>query len=442
MAAAVLVLDVGKTNAKLTLASLGGGEAVTRTRANAAATGDGEPVLDAAGIEAWMAATMAELADLAEIAAIVPVAHAAAAALVSGDRLAAPVLDYEAEPPAPVAAAYDARRDPFERTLSPRLPGGLNLGVQLLWREDLLRGDVALLPWAQYWAWRLCGERASEATSLGSHTDLWFPREETYSDLAWRQGWARRFAPLRKAGEVLGDLRADLAARTGVSRSCQVLCGLHDSNASLCAARALPEVAGGPFSLVSTGTWFVVMQSGASGESAMDERKAMLGNVDVEGRVVPTAGFMGGREFAAAAGPLARGSTADAEQLIGGAEAPRNAGERAALASLRLAIKTDAHLDLVRDEGQAERPVVVEGRFAADPIYARALASLRPMTPVLCARDADGVALGAARLFAPHLAPAPARRAEPLGLDLRRWANRFRADRPGASPTPVREASA
>jgi L-fuculokinase len=27
----------------------------------------------------------------------------------------------------------------------------------------------------QYWAWRLCGAAASEATSLGCHTDLWHP---------------------------------------------------------------------------------------------------------------------------------------------------------------------------------------------------------------------------------------------------------------------------
>lgn len=423
MAAAVLVLDVGKTNAKLTLASLEGRSPVTRVRANKAVAAD-RATLDAEGIEAWMVATMVELAALAEIVAIVPVAHAAAAALITGDTLAVPVLDYEAEPPARVRAAYDGRRDPFARTLSPRLPGGLNLGVQLSWQEDQIGGDVVLVPWAQYWALRLCGERASEVTSLGSHTDLWFPRERAYSNLARREGWAERFAPLFAAGDVLGPLRPDLAARTGIDGSCGVLCGLHDSNASLCAARSLPDVAGGPFCLVSTGTWFVLMQSGATREVELEEAPGTLGNVDVEGRVVPSARFMGGREFAAAAGDAgAAGSVADAARLVERGRAPLTAGERAAQASLGLALKTAEHLDLIAAEG----PVVIEGRFAADPVYAAALAGLRPRSPVLGVETADGVALGAARLFAPHLTPAAARRAAPLGLDLRAWAERSRA---------------
>jgi sugar (pentulose or hexulose) kinase len=447
LAQAVLVLDVGKTHSKLTLESLEGRPPVRRVRANAAPIVDGRAILDAEGIETWMVETIPELAAQARIVAIAPVGHGAAAALVEGDRLAAPVLDYEA---VPSTSRYDAERDPFTRTLSPRLRGGLNLGAQLDWQErlypDLFSGSARAVPWPQYWAWRFSGEAASEVTSLGCHTDLWFPAERAYSDFARRRGWDEKFAPLRLAGEVLGRVRADIARATGLPRNCKVLCGVHDSNASLRAARGLGEVAGVPFCLISTGTWFVAMQSGAAAAPRLDERRDTLGNVDVAGRVVPSARFMGGREFAAiAGGALAgTGSLADAERLIRRGVTTRpsfvqgcgpfpdekgaivgdaqTAGERAALASLHLALMTSASLELIAAEG----PVVIEGRFAADRVFPAALAALRPQSPVF-RLAADGVSLGAARLWAPPLQPRePAAHAATLPTDIHAYAERWR----------------
>jgi sugar (pentulose or hexulose) kinase len=447
LAQAVLVLDVGKTHSKLTLASLEGRPQVRRVRANTPVVVDGRPSLDVDRIEAWIIDAITHLAAEARIVAIAPVGHGAAAALVAGDRLAAPVLDYEATPP---ASGYDAERDPFARTLSPRLPAGLNLGAQLDWQEALypsvFGGKARIVPWAQYWAFRLSGVLASEVTSLGCHTDLWFPAERGYSDLARRRGWDEKFAPLRAAGEVLGTVRADIADATGLSRDCKVLCGLHDSNASLCGARALPEVAGGPFCLVSTGTWFVAMQSGATALPRLDEGRDTLGNVDVAGHVVPSARFMGGREYAAIAGDdlAVAGSPAEASALIGrgvttrpsfvpgcgpypgqegaiigDAETP---GERAALASLHLALMARSCLALIGAEG----PVVIEGRFAGDPVFAAALAALWPGAPLFCLPGGDGVALGAARLWSPLLGHrVPAVRAPPLAADINAYARRW-----------------
>ena len=52
-----------------------------------------------------------------------------------------------------------------------------------------------MLPWPQYWAWRLCGETASEVSSLGCHTDLWRPYAGAFSDLGAAPRWAERFGP-------------------------------------------------------------------------------------------------------------------------------------------------------------------------------------------------------------------------------------------------------
>jgi sugar (pentulose or hexulose) kinase len=351
-------------------------------------------------------AGLTDFAHRAEIVAIVPVGHGAAATLMDGETVVA-ALDYEAPIPAEVAAAYAAERDPFAATLSPRLEGGLNLGVQLYWLERLYpglwpAGGRALL-WPQHWAFELCGERASEITSLGCHSDLWRPLEGRFSDLAGRRGWAERLGPLRGAGEPLGPVRPEVARATGLPPGCLVHCGLHDSNAALHAARGFRELGGRPFSLVSTGTWVVCLAAGGPGPATYDPREDMLANVDVAGRPVPTARFMGGRDYEAWMGE-ALGAEPAAERLDqASALADWRAAPptlRATRAALELARKTDRVLALIAAEG----PILIEGRFADDAAFGAALAALRPGQPVYRSSLADGVALGALRLVAPDLA--------------------------------------
>jgi sugar (pentulose or hexulose) kinase len=452
LAQAVLVLDVGKTHAKLTLVGLDGALIAARGRANAVRFADGRQVLDADGILAWLIATASELAPLAEVMAIVPVAHGATAALVSGDALAAPVLDYEQAIPDAVAAAYDLERDPFGQTYSPRLPDGLNLGRQLFWQEqlysDLWPRNATVLPWPQYWAWRLCGEVASEVSSLGCHTDLWRPFAGEFSDLARRRGWAESFGPARLAGETLGTIRPELATRTGLPANCAVLCGVHDNNASLWAVRGTPSLTDTVFSLVSTGTWFVAFQVGGEGRRELDPARDTLVNLGVDSAPIPSARFMGGREYALIVGGdfAASGTMADAENLVKRSVmtspsfvpgcgpfpnshgevigAPATTGERAALASLHLALMTSASLDLIGASG----PVVIEGRFAEDAVYAAAMAALHPALPVLLWPGGDGAALGAARLWSPDLTTGPApTQARPVPFDLTDYADRWLA---------------
>jgi len=198
---AIAIVDIGKTRSKLSLWTQGGQRLAERDYLNAGPAVD-PAQLDVAGIEAWLKGALAELARVAEITAVVPVGHGAAVVLMDGDAPVA-ALDYEAEPPADVADAYAALRDPFEATLSPRLPGGLNLGAQLFWLErlypDLWPREGRALLWPQYWAWVLSGERACEVTSLGCHSDLWRPAERRFSDLAMRRGMIERgvfFFPL------------------------------------------------------------------------------------------------------------------------------------------------------------------------------------------------------------------------------------------------------
>lgn len=464
MAGGVVVLDIGKTLSKLTLWSAGGELLERRTRQNERVAGPGYAALDADGIAAWLAEVLRAFAAIERITAIIPVAHGAAAAIVRDGRLACPPLDYEHSIPAPERQLYDAGRDAFASTGSPALPDGLNLGAQLHHLEGLRPGllddGATILTWPQYWAWLLSGVAASEVTSLGCHSDLWDPVGGCPSAMAQARGWSGRLPPLRKAGEALGPISPDWAARTGLPADTLVYCGLHDSNAALLAARGFPEIAEKESTVLSTGTWFVAMRTPAPGASvdvaALPEERDCLVNVDAFGRPVPSARFMGGREIETLTGidtrridivpdqPLLVAAVPDV--VASGAMVlptfapgfgpfprargrwigmPARAVQRRAAVSLYAALVADVSLDLI---GARER-ILVEGRFAEAQVFVRALASLRPGAAIYTANAHNDVSYGALRLLRPDLAPkSRLTRVTPLEADLAAYRERWRAE--------------
>jgi sugar (pentulose or hexulose) kinase len=457
-----VVVDVGKTNAKASLWDATGALLARTSRANTPQRAAGYRALDVAAIETWLMESLREFARQTRVARIIPVAHGAAAAILEDGRLFAAPMDYEAEATADEREEYQKERDAFALTGTPALPGGLNLGMQLHRLERLLGPlpqEAVIVPWPQYWAWQLCGVAASEVSSLGCHTDLWRPMSRSFTDLAMRRGWAARMAPLRAAGETLGTITAEVAHRTGLPRDCAVLCGVHDSNAALLAARGHREIADHDATVLSTGTWFVAMRS-IAGEaladaSALPETRDCLLNVDVSGRPVPSARFMGGREAELIGGVdcFAPALDEDPEALISrlpsllasGACAfpsfvpgvgpfpgsagewrnkPQEAGGQRALTDLYLALMAHAVLDLI---GSRDR-LLIEGRFAEAVIFTRALAALRPGQRVFVSNAHQDVAYGALRLVDPQLAPpCELTRVEPLEIDLSGYAAQWRA---------------
>jgi sugar (pentulose or hexulose) kinase len=223
--------------------------------------------------------------------------HGATAVCLAGNTPALPVLDYESDLCEQAGADYDRVRPAYEETLSPALGCGLNLGRQLFWLsqsrpDDFARVDTILM-YPQYWGWRLSGVAASEVTSLGCHTDLWQPQQQCYSSLVERMGWQRLLPPLLKAGEVLGPVLPELARELGLPADCQVINGIHDSNASLVPYLQRVEA---PFTVISTGTWTVMAAVGAP-LTGMSEQDDMLANVSAFNDPVPCIRFMGGREW-------------------------------------------------------------------------------------------------------------------------------------------------
>ena len=456
-----VVLDVGKTLSKLTLWSASGELLARETRANERVEGPGYAALDANGIDGWLLETLSKFAVMADIDAIIPVGHGASAAVIRDGKLAIPPMDYEQPIPGVQRQDYDRGRDAFCRTGSPALPDGLNLGVQLHLLEALFPSALegaTILPWPQYWAWRLSGVAASEVTSLGCHTDLWLPVEQRPSELAVARGWAAKLAPLRCAGEGLGSIRPEIARRTGLPSSVQVHCGLHDSNAALLAARGFPEITELESTVLSTGTWFIAMRTPAADMkvdiSALPEGRDCLVNVDASGRPVPSSRFMGGREIETLTGIDTRriDITPDQPKLVEAVPEVLDAGAmvlptfaagvgpfpnahgrwvgmptceamRRAAVSLYAAMVADVSLDLI---GTCDR-ILVEGRFAEAEVFVRGLAQLRPESAVYCANAHNDVSFGALRLLNPDLQPRSSlRRVEPLDADLAAYRAKWR----------------
>lgn len=436
---ATIVLDIGKTNVKLVLLDVSGTVLSERRMPNTMVREGPYPHHDTERIWEWMLDGMQTLARQAHVGAIVPVTHGATAALVDDEGLVLPVLDYEYELPAAQQAHYAVERPPYSATHSPMLPAGLNLGRQLVWQSQAFpkqfRRARHILMYPQYWAWRLCGVPASEVTSLGCHTDLWQPSRKQYSSLVERMGWSRLFAPLRPAWAPLNTIKPELALRTGLPPACRVLCGIHDSNASL--LRHLTATP--PPAVLSTGTWVIAAAPGMPLDG-LREHADMLANSNALGQAVPCMRFMGGREFAELAGGDAEPcGIADLQTLIeqatlalpsfagasgpfghrsGGivGPAPANARQRYALATLYCVLMSDYCLTAlgVNEDGAA---IVVEGSFTGNPWFGRLLAALRPHQKISNTDDSSGTTCGGWMLHHWRRAPADRKQtAAPLHL--------------------------
>lgn len=443
----VAVIDIGKTNAKVALVDLATMQEVAlRCTANAVSTDGPYPHHDIERLWAFILESLAALHRQQRIDAISITTHGATGVLVDAEgQLALPVIDYEFAGIDDLAQDYDAVRPPFPETGTPRLPAGLNIGAQLFFQQTRFPAEFAkadaILMYAQYWALRLTGFAANEVTSLGCHTDLWNPWKADYSSLVDRMDWRGLMAPVRPARDRLGPILPAIAQRTGLDVQTPVFCGLHDSNASL-----LPHLLADrpPFSVVSTGTWVVSMAVGGR-KVELDPARDTLVNVNALGDPVPSARFMGGREFSLmtegqpqewseedVSAVLARKTLLLPSAQQGSGPFPHRSaqwvnaeslspGQRFAAISFYLALMTSTCLELIGGDG----PTTVEGPFAQNRLFIRMLAAATGR-PVIASETSTGTSIGAA-LLASNNTPAMSRgeRTEPLAE--RAWTDYARA---------------
>ena len=436
-----LVIDIGKSNAKLMLLDAAGTVVERYGRVNTGVTSPlGYPALDVHGLQQWMQSSLRASAYVQRCGHVIASTHGAAFVALDETGLAWEPLDYEFEDVAldsAADAAFHAASGDFRQTLSPDLPAGLNAARQLNWLKSTQpaawRRTRTLLPYPQYWAWLLSGVACSEVSSLGCHTHLWSPVTGDFSDLAVSKGWALLFAPMRPAWEVLGTVRPEVATAWGLPAACLVHVGVHDSNACLVryfdrASHVDPQAVA--LTIVSSGTWTVLMAPGAPADALVAKRD-MLGNVDVTGRMTPTARFMGGREFAAIAagadpqtasietlrqlvasqtfalpsfanqgGPFADrvGTLEQGGQALDEHQASRlSASARATLAATYCAQLTAWLIHFLWEGSAVQKSrVVVEGPLAHNTVFMQMLQSILPDSLCLSSTDTlEGTARGA-----------------------------------------------
>lgn len=450
----VAVIDIGKTNAKLALVDRAGlSEIAVVTRPNRVLPGPPYPHFDVEGHWQFLLDALSRFHARHRIDAISVTTHGACAALMDAEgELAAPILDYEHSGPDELRDEYDALRPDFSETGSPRLAAGLNIGAQLYWqfaRDPSLKARTrTILTYPQYWGLRLTGVAATDVTSLGCHTDLWNPHDGRFSSLVDRLEIAGRIAPARQSAEELGPIRPEIARQTGLRPDTPVLCGIHDSNASL-----LPHILSQepPFSVVSSGTWTICMAMGGSAVT-LNPAQDVLVNVNALGAPVPSARFMGGREHDLATGgtypdptEAQMAAVLDSRLMLMpavvpetgpfrgnkahwiGPEAAIGTAERGIVVAFYLALVTWHCLDLIGHRGT----IIVEGPFARNTAYLRMLATAA-RCPVSPTASSTGTSQGAALLFADENTaetknPRQIILPEPKGDSLTAYADQWRA---------------
>ncbi len=438
----VAVLDIGKTNIKLSVAGDAGDLVESLSTPNVVRPGPPYRHHDLAGQEAWLIGALAELGRRHAITAIVACGHGSGGVLVDEAGPAMPMIDYEDDPPPRIAALYRAVADGYHERGSPIMLGASHTARQLLWLQETHPEEFAragaFLGLPQYWAWRLSGVAASELTILGAQSHLWSVPDHRFAPIVAARSWTHLMPPVAPAWRTLGALLPALARRTGLPETTRVLCGIHDSSANFYRYQAAGMR---DFTLVSTGTWIV----GLSDQTAsLDESRAMTCNADPYGDPLTGALCMGGREFSLIAGPQPPGAVAEpalvAKMVAQGSLpvpwfgedhgllpglarrghiaglAPQSPAERRALAVLATVLLTDLLLDVLGGSGR----VVLDGTFATDRLYPALVASLRPEQPILFNLDPYGAAAGAALLAGHESRTAPVTLAlqSPPALDI------------------------
>ena len=423
----VAVIDLGKTNSKVALVDTRQAKEINVIRQPTVALTDGPYLsLDQAGIHRFILSSLKTLQERASIDAITVTTHGATVALLDASgALAMPVLDYECTEVDDLRDVYDTHRPAFRETGSPELPGGLNIGAQLFWQqhhfpEQFERVDT-VLTWPQYWVYVLTGQKNNDVTSLGCHSDLYLPRQQAYSGMVEALGWRSIMPFTVNSGQFAGPLTESIAAQTGLAATTPVYTGIHDSNASLVPHLMTEQET---LTVVSTGTWFIVMAI-AGDDKPLDRHRDTLLNVNAKGQTVPSARFMGGRERellhdacgitpdsvdATAMEALLHGDSTPVMLLPSAVSGtgpypnsqlnwvnlptPADDAKKACAITLYLALMTFESMQLVGGNG----PTYVEGPLAHDNYFVQMLAAVSDR-PVYISESETGTSVGAAMLI-------------------------------------------
>jgi sugar (pentulose or hexulose) kinase len=303
---AIAVIDIGMTNKKVAVYDDSLRQLDARYQNFKPKMVNGLETHDLQAMEEWFIAELKSVAEKYPIKALAVTAHGATFVCVGKDgKPALPCVFYTHEPGEDFHRRFYGRfgkpEDLQARTGTPFFKAMINPAKGLFFAQEQFgeefKNVTAVLPYPQYWGYRLTGKMGVETTYMGNHTYLWDQVDSVLSTVAHELGIASLIPDkLYKSWDTLGTISGEFAAKTGLPRETIVTMGIHDSNSALLPHFAKKGERG--FILNSTGTWCVIMNPVEKYGFAPDELgKVVLFNISAFGAPIKTAIFLGGLEF-------------------------------------------------------------------------------------------------------------------------------------------------
>lgn len=295
------IFDIGKTNKKLLLFSLGY-EVVWEKQQHFIEVKDDDSFHgeDIAALTNWLKDSLDEVLQDSRFEVIALNFAAYGASMVHLDAIGRPVAPlYNYLKPFPEALRvqfFDAHgpADDFAAiTASPHL-GMLNSGLQLYWlkyqKPKVFAKTVHSLHLPQYCSYVFTNKPFSEITSVGCHTGLWDFRQWRY------HSWIAQ-EQIASLGQMI--LPSFVTVKRPFSAwqtsQAEVGIGIHDSSAAL--VPYLTAFGQEPFLLVSTGTWCIAMNPFSQDPLTLNElHKDCLNYLTFRGNTVKASRLFAGNE--------------------------------------------------------------------------------------------------------------------------------------------------
>lgn len=267
----IAIFDIGKTNKKLLLFDEQYRVVLeTATQFAELTDEDGFPCEDIDALTSWVHNAIENL--LANRSFIIKAINFSAygASLVYLDNkgnIIPPLYNYLKPYPTELAKKfyidYGGEQKISKATASPTL-GNLNSGMQLYRIKNQLPEKYQHIETAlhlpQFLSFILTGNKFSDYTSIGCHTQLWDFTKDNYHNWVMDEGIDLRLAPIKQCDSLGGYLKDSISV--GI--------GMHDSSAAL-----IPYLVSftQPFILISTGTWCISLNPFNHTELTEDELK-------------------------------------------------------------------------------------------------------------------------------------------------------------------------
>ena len=286
-----IVLDIGKTNVKLTFVdSINSKTIKFFTTKQKNTYRHGIKILNSNSIFEWALKKITYIGKKHNLDKFVCTAHGTSIALISYDDkelLACTDYEYKFDK---LFNSYKKIAPKFNESFSPFLENGLNIGQQIYYlykrKQKLIKETKYILNYPQYIVWKLTSSFSSEISYVGCHTHLWDFKRNKLSSFVKKIKLEKKFPKIRKAWDTIGQ------RKIGES-NLKIINGIHDSNASYLYFKN-SDIKN--FTLVSTGTWYIIFNQKTPLKN-LNPSLDMLANIDVFGKPVPTMRFMGGREY-------------------------------------------------------------------------------------------------------------------------------------------------